>query len=374
MSPNRTRRIGFGLLLVLSPARAASADDEQREGWAHVVDATKRLEKGDYQGAESALDQVPAKHAAAKDAAQVRAALANALGPRARAEATVRTDNILFDVTSLSLDASMWLSPRLQLTGGAESVSLRGPEKYSAALFRGTLRARFGQAAFDASADIAGRYWSDTASFVLGGVSGELFPTGQLRVRASVQRDEELGNYASMQSHVLRLNALAQCDLLEWNRVTFSARIQATRYSDDNTLGLAYAWATYALLRSPLRVELGYAGAYRDTRYSRWDNNTGYFPYMTPLQSWRHGPLASLALRWGPLEVGGAASIALIASERDPTTFGFFESRRDTIHREIRGFLRVSGERAFIQATYEHLQDGHYYTLQTARLGAFIAL
>ena len=75
-----------------------------------------------------------------------------------------------------------------------------------------------------------------------------------------------------------------------------------------------------------------------------------------------------------PLELGAAASTALIASEQDPTTAGFFYSRRNTIYYEWRAFLRLGGDDASVQASYEFLQDGHYYSLHTFGLNALMRL
>jgi hypothetical protein len=332
------------------------------------------LEAGDFAGAENALRRVPKNDPASADADLVRKALKQALAPRVTSAASVRSDNLPFDVSSLGFSVSAFASSRVQLTLTGESLTLRGSERLTAGLARASARARVGAALLDLAADAASRYWSDGRKLVLGGASAELFPTGALRIHAGALRDEELGNFASAQWHVYRDTAFVKLEVPDFKRFNLNARAEATLYSDANTALLGYAWLTYSALLDPLRIELGYAGAYRDTQHSRWDNLTGYFPYMTPLQSLRHGPIASLELLLPPAELGAAGSMALIASERDPSTVGYFESRRNTSYYEGRAYLRFGSEHAGIQISYELLQDGFYYTLHTVRLNAHYRL
>lgn len=364
-------RIWLGFCLLSLPARTADAD---AAAWPRVIEATERLNAGDFAGAERALSGVPDDDPAAADAALVRQALDRALAPHVTSDASSRTDNLPFDAHSLALELAVWASPRIQLTAGAEALSLRGQERLTAALATGSARARLGAAMLDVSADVAGRYWSDTRALLLGGARAELFPTASIRLQSGAYRDEELGNFAAAQWHVLRDSAFLQVELKDWKRVTATARAEATFYSDRNAALLGYAWATYAVLLSPARIELGYAGAYRDTRDSRWSASAGYFPYMTPMQSLRHGPIASVSVRLPQVELGGAASGALVASERDPSTVGYFELRRNTSYYEARGFLRIGPPHSAVQASYEFLQDGYYYTMHTVRLAASFRL
>jgi hypothetical protein len=371
---NAARLVGASWFLVVSLAASRVAAEAGEDGWARVVEATRRLNLGDFAGAERALDAVPANHAAAADAAQVRRALERAMATRASSTALARSDDVPFDANQSSVSLSAWASPRLQLTANAEAIALRGTKRLTALGARGSLRLRVGEADADLVAELGGRFWSDTGKFAIGGIGGELFPTGPLRWKLGHFRDEELGNLASAEWHILRDTLYANVELKDFQRVNATARLEGTRYSDDNAALLAYAWATYTFEFSFVRAELGYAGAYRDTRYSRWSPTSGYFPYITPMEAVRHGPLGSVSFRMHWFELGGSAAIAAFASEVDPSTYGYFYSRRDTIYHEARAYLRIGGNESAIQAAYEVLQDGYYYTLRTISLSAFISL
>jgi hypothetical protein len=320
------------------------------------------------------LKSVPPGDPAGADAALVREAVERALAPRFSAHASLKRDNLPFDASSLSLSYSAWPLPRLQLGATAETLSLLGGDRLTSTLAKATARLRLGEAAVDVHADVGGSYWSDDSRLALGGLSVELFPTARARYRVGLQRDEELGNFESARWHVLRDTAYGNVELLDFYAIDLVARAEMIRYSDDNVGWLGYSWFTYALSFGPVRLRLGYAGAYRDSRESRWDPLVGYFPYMTPLQSLRHGPLGSVTVQLAPVEVGVGGGGALIASERDPTTFGYFESRRNTSYYEARAYLRLGSETQSILAAYELLQDGDYYDLHTLRLAAELRL
>jgi hypothetical protein len=363
----RTARCALGAVWLWSvAARAAS--------WQAVTEATERLERGDYAGALELVEGVPDGDPAAADAKLVRQAIEGALAPRFSAHASLKRDNLPFDASSLSVGYSAWPASRLKLSATVETLSLLGSARLTSSLAKAAARLRLGGATFDVHAELGGRYWSDDSRFVVGGLELELFPTERARYRVGLRRDEELGNFESARWHILRDAAYASVELQDFHAVDLVARAEALRYSDDNVGWLGYIWCAYAIPLGPVRLRLGYGGAYRDSRESRWDALVGYFPYMTPLQSLRHGPLGSVTLQLSPVEVGVGGGGALIASERDPTTVGYFESRRDTSYYEGRAYLRIGSDAASILAAYELLQDGDYYDLHAFRLGAELRL
>jgi hypothetical protein len=321
--------------------------------------------------AARALAEAPSDDAAGTDARSED--IAPSPPPRVSSSALALSDNQPFELATADISASTWLSPRVELAAGTELSALRGTSDLSGSLGRAGGRVRFGSAAFDARANIAGRYWSDSRSLLLGDASGELFPDSALRLSAGAFRREELSTPAAALLHVVRDSAFLNLALHERHGFNGVGRAEATRYSDGNLAFLAFAWATYALVTDPLRVDLGYAAAYRDTAESRWDAaRNAYFPYTTPLKALRQGPVASAALLLAPVQLGASVSVALVASENDPTTIEWYESRRDTEYVEARGFVRVSGNAAALETSYDYLRDG-YYVSHTAKLSSHVS-
>lgn len=360
---------GVWLTLVSWVSEAAASS-----GWDHVVEASRRLEAGDYEGTRRALAGVARGDAARRDADLLQSQLTRALAPRWRSLVWVRGDNQPFEVAAAELSVSTWLGTRLELTGSAEAVALRWTERLSGALGRVTVRARLGHADVDVHAHVAGRSWTDQHSVLLGGASGELQPQGKLRLGGGVWRSEELSTPAAATAHVFRDSGFLQLSLVDWNRVSGAARIEPTRYSDSNAGLLAYGWLTYTVLQQPLRVDLGYSAAYQDSEQSRWDHpNNRYHPYPTPLSFLRHGPVASVAWSVQPVVFGGSVSGTLMGSEADPTTYGYYDSRRTRRHFEAACFLRIETPASGVELHYTHLRDG-YYVWHTARLTTHVVL
>jgi hypothetical protein len=302
-----------------------------------------------------------------------REEIAGTPAPRVFSSTLALSDNQPFEFAVADISASTWLSPRVELIAGTELNALRGSSDLSGTLARAGGRARFGASNLDVRATLAGRYWSDARSLVLGEASGELFPTGTLRLSAGAFRREELSTPAAALLHVVRDAGFLNLGLHEFHGFNGAGRAEATSYSDGNKGLLAYAWATYAVLTSPLRFDVGYMGAYRDTAQSRWDTARGaYFPYTTPLKALRHGPVSSAALALSPVQLGASVSVALIASEGDPTTLEWYESRRNTEYVEARGYVRVSGEQGGLETSYDYLRDG-YYVAHTAKLSSHVS-
>jgi hypothetical protein len=330
------------------------------------------MKAGDYAGASADLDAIPRGDAAENDAASLRQTLDRVLAPRVVSAATALADNQPLEVASAEVLASGWVSPRLELSAQTEVTALRWESKLSGALARASGRVRAGAAVVDLRASVAGRSWSDRRSLWLASAGGELFPAGMLRLQAGARRDEELSTPAAALLHVLKDSAFLSASLHDATGFNAAAKLEATTYSDGNVALLTYGWFTYALLESPLRLDVGYAAAFRDTRESRWNSARGvYFPYTAPLKAFRHGPVAAIAVALWKIRAGSSVSAALVASETDPTTFEWYESRRPTSYLEARGFLRLEGADAGLEASYDHLRDG-YYVSHTAKLSSHV--
>ena len=354
--------------MVLGGSRHAQA----RSGSELVARANASLKAGDYAGASAELEAVPPGDAAERDAAKLRRELERLLAPRVLSAATALFDNQPLEAAAAELLASGWLSPHFELSAQTELTALRWGSKLSGALARASGRVRAGAAAVDLRASVAGRNWSDGRSLLLASAGGELSPAGGFRLQAGVRRDEELSTPAAALLHILRDSGFLSASLHDLRGFSAAAKLEATTYSDGNVALLSYAWCTYTLLEAPLRLDVGYAGAFRDSKESRWNSSRGvYFPYTAPLASLRHGPVAAVAVALWKLRAGGSASVALVASETDPTTFEWYESRRNTSYLEARGFLRFESEGAGLEVTYDHLRDG-YYVSHTAKLSSHV--
>lgn len=358
----------LAVVLWVSGEAAASS------GWEHVAEATRRLEAGDYEGTRRELAAVASGDAARRDADGLQSQLTQALAPRLRTLVWVRGDNQPFEVAAAELGVSTWIGTRLELTGSTDAMALRWTERLSGTLARAAVRGRLGRADVDVHAHVAGRYWTDQRSLLLGGAHGELYPHGKLRLAGGVWRSEELSTPAAATAHVLRDSGFVQVSLVDWHHVSGAARVEPTRYSDSNSGLLAYGWLTYAVLRQPLRVDLGYSAAYQDSEQSRWDHaNNRYHPYPTPLSFLRHGPVASVAWSAQPVVIGASVSSALMGNEADPTTYGYYDSRRTRRHFEAACFLRIDTPGSGLELHYTHLRDG-YYVWHTARLSTHVVL
>lgn len=274
----------------------------------------------------------------------------------------ISSDNQPFERVSSRLRTSGWLSARLELGVTLDALWLgASTERLSALGARGSGRLRLGAALADVSVELASRAWSDGHGAARGRLALEALPTGPLRLRVGAYREDEVSTFEAALGGIVQSGGFAEVELHDLYRLHGAVRLERLFYSDSNAGRAASGWLTLRVLSEPLRIDLGYAGAGRDTDESRWEPGAQrYSPYMTPLDSFRHGPVAALGARVGRLEASFSVSGAVWAEEDDPSTLGLFELRRATRYLETRGGLRLDSDAASIGVVHRYLGELYY--------------
>lgn len=295
--------------------------------------------------------------------------------PKLESHTSMLSDDQPYERLISELGVSAWITPRLELGANVEAGRL-GAGAARLSFLGGSGRARFRLVSelVDLSAELGGRAWSDTHRWAHASLGSEFFPTGPVRLRASAYRSDELSTFEAALWHILQDGASAELRLVDFHGFSGALSFERHFYSDQNAGLSASAWLLFCVLTEPLRLELGYAGAYRDTDYSRWNPFVNrYLPYMTPLDSSRHGPIVALGATIGFLDAAFSASGALWGQEDDPTTLGLFELRRSTEYLETRASLGARSGAASLGLVHTFLRET-YYVAHTLELNFRVEL
>lgn len=350
----------FGALL-LHASNAPAASSSEQDDYARVSDADTAVAEGDFARAERQLALVAPESKARREADLVQAKLDRARAPTLTSESALVSDDQPFARWGSLLEVNCWVASRLELGAGVEAGSLVAPQKIGVdgALLSGRLR--LGAALLDLSAWGGVRRWFDGAESAQGDLALTLFPTGKVRARLGAGRADEISTFTAITQHVQRDGVVAEVELHSFSRFSGALRGDIFAYSDGNAGASASGWLTFMLLEEPVRFDIGYASAYRGTAASRWDPVAGvYLPYYTPLQAVRHGPSASLSVRRQIVSAILSAHYALHASERDPSTIGYYYSRLQMRHMDLRAGASLSVAQVVVATSYRYLLESYY--------------
>lgn len=346
------------LLLVglgMAPRAAAYSDYDL------VSEADQAVAEGDFAGAERRLSRIARGSAARADADLVQQKLDRSRGPALETRHDVLLDDQPFTRWLSVAELSSWIVPRLELGAGIEAGSVLEPAELGLDGAFVVSRVRLGAAAVDASGFIGVRRWFDGFASLQGEAMLAILPTGKVRNRFGAARSDEVSTFRAAASHVQRDGLFAEVELNSLSRISGVLRGDLYRYSDGNQGGSAGAWSTVQLLSEPLELALGYAGAYRDTAESRWNaTSQEYDPYFTPLLAVRHGPVASVGVRFETFAANASVHQAVVASERDPSTVGYYHSRRDMRYFDMQASVRVDAGEAALSAVYRYQVEAYY--------------
>ncbi len=250
--------------------------------------------------------------------------------------------------------------PRLDGAVSVDALHAASTSALDAVSASGTAKLRVGAAALDLSAGAGVRSWSDERVVVAFSSGAVFLPLAAASSRIGVERTEEMLSFAAIAGHVLRDTPYLEISWRDLLGFTGAARVERAFYSDGNRIDTAFAWALFALVDSEVRLSLGYAGAYRDARASRYVAITGrFYPYFTPLDSVRHGPSAAAGVTLGPVRLDSSLSVALSGTERDPS---YLDAgvRRKTRYLESRSSGALATSRLVSAVSYHYLAETYY--------------
>jgi hypothetical protein len=354
----RTATICLAALCLALPRSASGAPHPDYD---LVSEAETALTEGDLAGAEQRLSRISGDSVARADADLVREKLDRERAPALTSRSDVVVDDQPFARWLSLAEVRSWMAPRLELGAGIEAGSVFQPAELGFDGATVSSRLRLGAALLDVGGWAGIRRWFDGAETFHGELSLALRPAGKLRGRLGARRADELTTFGAVTRHIHRDGLLGEVEVHSLGGFSGALRGDLHRYSDENFGVSASAWCTLEILERPAELALGYAGGYGDTASSHWRPLTeSYYPYFTPLISVRHGPLAALRVRFEALSGGVSAHYAFFASERDPTTVGYYTSRRAQRYVDLRSSLDLTVGDAVASAGHRYQLESYY--------------
>jgi tetratricopeptide (TPR) repeat protein len=277
-----------------------------------------------------------AANASNPEASTLRRELSAAMAPWVNAAVRVDDDdqprrNIALQVEHIRLlsdqvSARAWVNPRL-ITNPKSTLRETRVDATAGLTWRAP---RIGMALTGGASGAAG-VWRPIGSALLA------LPLARgVELNAIASRAPYESTLASLDSLILMSSIDAGLDAANSPRWAGAARIHVDWFDDANVVVSTYAWVL-APIASWLRA--GYAGAWQDSRESRWvrdprlpdqpgpparaDTIAGrYAPYYTPIAVTTHAALIATALSVGKSQVRARAALPIYATEQAPVLLG----------------------------------------------------